>query len=107
MTDEWPDYGYPVRLGRSVTWNQVTKKWRVEVASPRRMTLAFIGESTMAKILGSETHDEGVMGALVKEQHTIVESHISLSWMEHWPEELGISYVGRSDGFYLEQDDRR
>lgn len=30
---------------------------------------------------------------------------ISLSWMEHWPEELGISYEGRPDGFYLEPDE--
>jgi hypothetical protein len=105
VTEEWPDYGYPVSLGRSVTWNPATRKWRVEVVSPRRMTAAFLDEDLMAKIVGTESHDERLVSDLVQRERVVVESHISLSWMEHWPEELGISYEGRPDGFYLEPDE--
>jgi hypothetical protein len=54
------------------------------------MAAAWFTHENLSTILGTDSHDPAIIGKLVQWRRDEIQECISIAWMEHWPEELGI-----------------
>jgi hypothetical protein len=90
------DYGFPVKLGQDVSRHQGRWMWRIELSEPDTMAAAWFTHENLSAIRGTDSHDPAIIGKLVQWRRDGIQECISIAWMEHWPDELGIRPERRS-----------
>jgi|RhiMethySRZTD1v2_1073278.scaffolds.fasta_scaffold18233_12 hypothetical protein len=88
------DYGFPVKLGQDVSRHQGRWMWRIEVLEPDTMVAAWFTHEYLSAILGTDSHGAATVRKLVQRRRDEIQECISIAWMEHWPDELGIRPEG-------------
>ena len=54
------------------------------------MAAAWFTHENLSAILGTGSYDPAVIGKLVQWHRNEIQECITIAWMEHWPDELGI-----------------
>ena len=94
MTEARPDYGFPVKLGQDVSRHSGRWTWCIEVHDPNTMAAVWFTQESLIGILGTGSRDPAVISRLIQWRRNEIQECISIAWMEHWPEELGIRPEG-------------